>query len=87
MTTSSSRHTAATISDWYKGYIDIPGRAKVVSNEEILENKDCSLSVSLYATLYKDNGNYESVTKLIPEWESCSDTVHKELNNLISLLS
>lgn len=82
-----SKEHIKKISDWYKGYIDIPGRAKVVSNEEIFENKDCSLSVSLYATLYKDNGNYENVTKLLPEWESCSDTVQKELNNLISLLS
>ena len=82
-----SKEHIKNISEWYKSYKDISGRCKIVTNDEILLNKDCSLSVSLYATLYKDRGKYGKFSELIPEWEACSESIQNEVNNLISLLS
>ena len=74
------------ICKWYRQYEDIPGRSKIVENKIILQNKDCSLSVSLYASLYNDSDNYGDVSELISQWNEASDNSHEIITNLIKML-
>ena len=82
-----SKEHIRKISMWYNEYKDIPGRSRIVENEEILQNKECSLSVSLYAPLNKGYNSYGNSDELLKEWDGCSMTIHENINTLISLIS
>lgn len=68
----------------YKEYKDIPGFAKVVTNEQILEN-GATLNISQYVSLLevKDEKPKQSLEELLVEWEKNREKLYAELNNLI----
>ena len=73
------------ISDVYDDeYKDIPGFAKVVSNEQILEN-GATLNISQYVSRLevKDVMPKQSLEELLVEWEKNREKLYVELNSLI----
>lgn len=68
----------------YKEYKDITGFAKVVSNEQILEN-GATLNISQYVSRLevKDNAPKQSFEKLLAEWEKNRAELYEEIKNLI----
>ena len=68
----------------YKGYKDIPGFAKVVSNEQILEN-GATLNISQYVSRLevKDEMPKQSLEELLVEWGKNREKLYVELNSLI----
>ena len=73
--TRFSRHTKNT---------RIPGFAKVVSNEHILEN-GATLNISQYVSRLevKDEMPKQSLEELLVEWEKNREKLYVELNSLI----
>ncbi|MBR4917923.1 MAG: type I restriction-modification system subunit M N-terminal domain-containing protein [Bacteroidales bacterium] len=73
------------ISDVYdEEYKDIPGFAKVVSNEKILEN-GATLNISQYVSRLevKDETPKQSLEELLNVWESNRKKLYTEIMNLI----
>ena len=73
------------ISDVYdEEHKDIPGFAKVVDNEKILEN-DATLNISQYVSRLevKDVMPKQSLEELLVEWEKNREKLYVELNSLI----
>ena len=68
----------------YKEYKDIPGFAKVVSNEKILENS-ATLNISQYVSRLevKDEMPKQSLEELLVEWEQNRGKLYTEIKNLI----
>ena len=68
----------------YKEYKDIPGFAKVVDNEKILEN-GATLNISQYVSRLevKDEKPKQSLEELLVEWEKNREKLYVELNSLI----
>ena len=68
----------------YKEYKDIPGFAKVVTNEQILEN-GATLNISQYVSRLeaKDEMPKQSLEELLVEWEKNREKLYAELNSLI----
>lgn len=68
----------------YKEYKDITGFAKVVSNEQILEN-DATLNISQYVSRLevKDETPKQSLEELLNVWERNREKLYIEINNLI----
>ena len=68
----------------YKEYKDIPGFAKVVTNEKILEN-GATLNISQYVSRLevKDETPKQSLEELLVEWEKNREKLYVELNSLI----
>ena len=68
----------------YKEYKDIPGFAKVVSNEKILENS-ATLNISQYVSRLevKDEMPKQSLEELLVEWEQNREKLYTEIKNLI----
>ena len=68
----------------YKAYKDIPGFAKVVSNEQILEN-GATLNISQYVSRLevKDEMPKQSLEELLVEWGKNREKLYVELNSLI----
>ena len=65
-------------------YKDIPGFAKVVDNEKILEN-GATLNISQYVSRLevKDEKPKQSLEELLVEWEKNREKLYVELNSLI----
>jgi len=68
----------------YKEYKDIPGFAKVVSNEQILEN-GATLNISQYVSRLevKDETPKQSLEELLNVWERNRKKLYTEIMNLI----
>lgn len=68
----------------YKEYKDIPGFAKVVSNEQILEN-GATLNISQYVSRLevKDETPKQSLEELLYLWERNREKLYTEIKNLI----
>ena len=68
----------------YKAYKDIPGFAKVVSNEQILENV-ATLNISQYVSRLevKDEMPKQSIEELLNAWERNREKLYTEIKNLI----
>lgn len=68
----------------YKEYKDIPGFAKVVNNEQILEN-GATLNISQYVSRLevKDEMPKQSLEELLVEWEQNRGKLYTEIKNLI----
>ena len=68
----------------YKEYKDIPGFAKVVSNEQILEN-GATLNISQHVSRLevKDETPKQSLEELLVEWEQNREKLYTEIKNLI----
>ena len=68
----------------YKEYKDISGFAKVVSNEQILEN-GATLNISQYASRLdvKDDAPKQSFGDLIAEWKENRIELYKGINRII----
>ena len=68
----------------YKAYKDIPGFAKVVSNEQILEN-GATLNISQYVSRLevKDETPKQSLEELLNLWDRNREKLYAEIKNLI----
>lgn len=68
----------------YKEYKDIPGFAKVVSNEQILEN-GATLNISQYVSRLemKDETPKQTLEELLNVWERNRKKLYTEIKNLI----
>lgn len=68
----------------YKEYKDIPGFAKVVSNEQILEN-GATLNISQYVSRLevKNNAPKQSFGELIEEWKENRETLYIAIDKIL----
>jgi len=68
----------------YKDYNDIPGFAKVVSNEQILEN-GATLNISQYVSRLevKDDAPKQTLEELIKMWKKNREELYDGIKNLI----
>ncbi len=68
----------------YKAYKDIPGFAKVVNNEQILEN-GATLNISQYVSRLevKDETPKQTLKELLNVWERNREKLYTEIKNLI----
>lgn len=68
----------------YKEYKDIPGFAKVVKNEQILEN-GATLNISQYVSRLevKEDKQKQSLEELLEDWEKNRKLLYDGINNLI----
>lgn len=68
----------------YKDYNDIPGFAKVVSNEQILEN-GATLNISQYVSRLevKDDAPKQTLEELIEMWKKNREVLYDGIKNLI----
>ena len=68
----------------YKEYKDIPGFAKVVSNEQILEN-GATLNISQYVSRLevKDDAPKQTLEELIEMWKKNREELYDGIKNLI----
>ena len=68
----------------YKEYKDIPGFAKVVTNEKILENGD-TLNISQYVSRLevKDDAPKQSFGELMEEWKKNRIELYEGINGLL----
>ena len=68
----------------YKEYKDIPGFAKVVKNEQILEN-DATLNISQYVSRLEvtDDVPKQTLEELLEEWEKNKVQLYEEMNKLL----
>ncbi len=68
----------------YKEYKDIPGFAKVVSNEQILEN-GATLNISQYVSRLevKDDAPKQTLEELIEMWKKNREVLYDGIKNLI----
>ena len=69
----------------YKEYKDIPGFAKVVKNEQILEN-GATLNISQYVSRLevKDDAPQLSFEELLEEWEKNRNALHQAMEQLLT---
>ncbi|MCR5013490.1 MAG: type I restriction-modification system subunit M [Bacteroidales bacterium] len=67
----------------YKDYKDIPGFAKVVNNEQIMEN-GATLNISLYVSRLevKDTNQKQSFGELLDEWNKNRAQLYEGVNKL-----
>ena len=68
----------------YKEYKDIPGFAKVVKNEQILEN-DATLNISQYVSRLEvtDDVPKQTLEELLEEWEKNKVQLYEGMNKLL----
>jgi type I restriction enzyme M protein len=68
----------------YKEYKDIPGFAKVVSNEQILEN-GATLNISQYVSRLevKNDAPKQSLGELMEEWKENRIELYEGINGLL----
>ena len=68
----------------YKEYKDIPGFAKVVKNEQILEN-DATLNISQYVSRLEvtDDVLKQTLEELLEEWEKNKVQLYEGMNKLL----
>ena len=68
-----------------KEYKNVEGFAKVVSNEDILNN-GATLNISQYVSRLevKDNAPKQSFGELYAEWEQCRSELSKALEHLLN---
>ena len=77
-------HHIKKIFNAYKDYKNIEGFAKVVSNEDILNN-GATLNISQYVSRLevKDNTPKQSFEELFAEWEQNRNELHNALEELL----
>ena len=77
-------HHIEKIFNAYKDYQNIEGFAKVVSNEDILNN-GATLNISQYVSRLeaKDNTPKQSFEELYAEWEHNRNELHNALEELL----
>ncbi len=68
----------------YKEYKDIPGFAKVVKNEQILEN-GATFNISQYVSRLevKDDASKQSFGELMTEWKKNRIELYEGINGLL----
>ena len=68
----------------YKDYKDIPGFAKVVKNEQILEN-GATLNISQYVSRLevKDDALKQTLEELIEDWKKNKVQLYEGMNKLL----
>ena len=68
----------------YKEYKDIPGFAKVVKNEQILEN-GATLNISQYVSRLdvKDDEPKQTFAELLEEWKDNRNTIYEGINRIL----
>ncbi len=78
------QHLSKEIFKAYKEHKDIPGFAKVVSNEQILEN-GATLNISQYVLRLevKDETPKQTLEELLNAWERNREKLYTEIKNLI----
>ena len=64
---------------------NVPGRAQIIDNKEILNSKDCSLSTSLYVKVHLSNKCYDPNSHL-EDWENISSVMHSEFDLLKDII-
>jgi type I restriction enzyme M protein len=70
----------------YCEYKDIPGFARIVSAEEILQNS-ATLSIPLYVSRNQEKqGNEISLQDVMAEWEESSEALQQSLEELFKML-
>ena len=72
------------IVDAYRGFTDIEGFARVISNGEVLE-KGCNLSIPLYVRTNNGNDNGEekiSLKEAVTQWQESSKKLRESMNEL-----
>ena len=79
------QHLSKKIFKAYKEYKDIPGFAKVVTNEQILEN-GATLNISQYVSRLevKDETSKQSLEELLVEWEKNRIDLYEGVNKLLN---
>ena len=78
------QHLSKKIFKAYKEYKDVPSFAKVVSNEQILEN-GATLNISQHVSRLevKDEMPKQSIEELLNAWERNREKLYTEIKNLI----
>lgn len=80
-----NRHIAK-IYKTYLDFTDIEGFAKVISNEEIINNKG-SLNIAQYVSNVNTNQESVSLEQAIENWNQTSDQLKNSMNELFQILN
>jgi len=73
-----------TIFNAYKDYVDVEGLSRVVSVEDIVENRS-SLNINLYVNKYDDISN-KVFADVYEKWESSNNELKESMNSLFDEL-
>ena len=78
------QHLSKKIFKAYKEYKDIPGFAKVVTNEQILEN-GATLNISQYVSRLevKDETPKQTLEELLEEWKEKRIELYKGISRIL----
>lgn len=74
-----------TIFNCYKNFKDIDGFAKVVSTNEILENKG-SLNIAQYVSNVNNSNEQLTIEEALTDWNKQSDKLKESMNQLFEIL-
>ena len=70
----------------YKNFQDVDGFSKVISNEEIIENKG-SLNIAQYVSNVDTSTEQISIDKALSDWEEQSEKLKQSMNELFQILN
>ncbi|MDO6604707.1 N-6 DNA methylase, partial [Arenibacter palladensis] len=70
----------------YKNFEDVDGFSKVISNEEIIENKG-SLNIAQYVSNVDTSTEQISIDKALSDWEEQSKKLKESMNQLFQILN
>jgi len=78
------QHLSKKIFKAYKEYKDIPGFAKVVTNEQIMEN-GATLNISQYVSRLevKDETPKQTLEELLEEWKEKRIELYKGISRIL----
>lgn len=74
-----------TIFNCYKNFKDVDGFAKVVSTNEILENKG-SLNIAQYVSNVNNSNDQLTIDQALTDWNKQSDKLKESMNQLFEIL-
>lgn len=74
-----------TIFNCYKNFKDVDGFAKVVSTDEILENKG-SLNIAQYVSNVNNSNEQLTIDQALTDWNKQSDKLKESMNQLFEIL-
>ena len=74
-----------TIFNCYKNFKDVDGFAKVVSTNEILENKG-SLNIAQYVSNVNNSNEQLTIEQALTDWNNQSDKLKESMNQLFEIL-
>jgi type I restriction enzyme M protein len=75
-----------TIFNCYKNFKDVDGFAKVVSTNEILENKG-SLNIAQYVSNVNNSNDQLTIDQALTDWNKQSDKLKESMNQLFEILN